>query len=56
MLRPFDGVEIDALLYKFPQRAELSQESYTSPDCLQNVIDFAFGSESANAKSDRAVS
>lgn len=55
MLAPFDGVQVDTLLHKLPQWAELAEECDSFLNCLDHIVDLAFGGESTNAKSDTAV-
>lgn len=55
MLAPFDTVEIDALLDKLPQRAELAEESDALPDGVEDVVDLGVGGEAADAEADTAV-
>ena len=55
MLAPLDAVEINALLDKLPQRAELPQEADTFFYSLQDIINLARRREPPNTKSDTAV-
>ena len=55
MLAPLDGVQINAFLDELPQRTELSQESYSVPHRVQDVVDLALGREPSDSKSDAAV-
>lgn len=56
MLAPFDSVQVDTLLYKLPEWAQLAEECYSLRHSLQHIVDLTLGRESANAKSDAAVS
>lgn len=55
VLAPLDGVEVDTLLHKLPQRAELAKEGYTLLHSLEHVVDLLVGCEAANAEADTGV-
>ena len=55
VLAPLDGVEVDALLNKLPQGAELAQEADALADGLEHVVDLGVGGEAADAEPDAAV-
>lgn len=55
MLAPLNRVEVNSLLDKLPERAELSEETDAVPDRLQDVVNFTFSGETANAETNTAV-
>ena len=52
MLGPLDAVEVDTLLNKLPQWAELAQEGYALLHGLQHVVDLGLGSEASDSETD----
>lgn len=52
---PLNGVEVDTLLHKLPQRTELTQEGNTFLHCLENVVNLGVGGEATDAEADTAV-
>ena len=55
MLAPLYAVQRNAILYKLPKWAQLSQEGHSLLNRLQYVINLALGRESSDTKSDTAV-
>lgn len=55
MLRPFNCLQIDALLDKLPQRTQLAQEVHALLDCIEHVLDLGLGGKSANPEPNAAV-
>ena len=53
---PLDGVEINTLLNKLPQRTQLTQESNTFLDSLEDVVNLGISGEATDTKTDTAVS
>lgn len=55
MLAPLNRVQVNTLLHKLPERAELSQEGHSLFDSLEHVVDLGVCGESANTEADTAV-
>lgn len=55
MLTPLDRIQRHALLHQFPQRTQFAQETDAIRDRLQDIIDFLFRGEAADAEADTAM-
>jgi len=55
MLAPLDGVEINTLLNKLPQRTQLAQERHSLLDGLEHIVNLLLGREPADTEADTAV-
>lgn len=55
MLGPLNAVEVDALLNKLPQWAELAQEGHALLHRLQHVVDLGLGGEASNTETDTGM-
>ena len=55
MLAPLNRLQINTLLYHFPQWTQLPQKRYPFTDGFEYIVNFSFRGESSNAKSDTRV-
>ena len=56
MLAPLDRVEIDTLLHKLPERADVAKMLDSVPHGLKDVIDLVFGRKPSDTEADATVS
>lgn len=55
MLGPLNAVEVNTLLNKLPQWAELAQEGHALLHGLQHIVDLGLGGEASNSETDGGV-
>ena len=55
VLAPLDSVEVNTLLHKLPQRAQLAEEGHALLYSLEHVVDLLVCCEAANAEANTGV-